>query len=470
MVDLQEEMENMNSKTYKYNEGVDYMSDANNWLCVHVTKYEPKKNSDGDLSIETTGMATGYKLPRATVHFTLNQIVHSHMGGNWDNTPIVVLVPYKDIVGKNGNPQEIALEDTYFTPNPETGLALPESSYIVKPNPDMTELFEIGSNGATYKTGGYTSKQIEEILQYFCSDDEKKEYENCTKGIVSDYDVPWILNKEKRLIKAYEMAKDKKAFLRGMLEEKKFEILNYCLRNAVVKMAMRKMGYHYVLAHEGEVSKKVAEVAISAGISGNSGDKGHSASVEHKLQQHGCMLNDLVDVLKTKDINIIYEYLTEKETPLSSDIIANILSDKPIPDVYKTYEEVYKDYATRFKKNYESEKSRGYFTDNDKNFWTIGLKKLDKESIKEYNPYLHSTLFLQARRVSVECKNALKELRQDAKAFASLKQLLENHKKKDDNIDDILKELYRVNKDNPLLKDNDFLSMFQSKNSTKNKE
>ena len=35
-----------------------YMSKMRNWCCVHTTRYEPKKNNDCYLYIETTDMAT----------------------------------------------------------------------------------------------------------------------------------------------------------------------------------------------------------------------------------------------------------------------------------------------------------------------------------------------------------------------------------------------------------------------------
>ena len=78
-----------------------YMSYMENWLCVHATNYKPKKNKNGQLSIQTTAMASGNKMARATVHVTLNHIVGGHMFGNWDSMPIVILAPYNDVVKEN---------------------------------------------------------------------------------------------------------------------------------------------------------------------------------------------------------------------------------------------------------------------------------------------------------------------------------------------------------------------------------
>jgi len=51
------------------------MSDTDNWVCVHATKYDPKCNFDGERYIETTATATNYRCPRATIHSTLNWVV-----------------------------------------------------------------------------------------------------------------------------------------------------------------------------------------------------------------------------------------------------------------------------------------------------------------------------------------------------------------------------------------------------------
>ena len=57
---------------------VEYMSDVNNWVLVHATKYMPLKNENGQFYIPTTAMATQFEIPRSTVHFTLNHIVTNH--------------------------------------------------------------------------------------------------------------------------------------------------------------------------------------------------------------------------------------------------------------------------------------------------------------------------------------------------------------------------------------------------------
>ena len=454
---LTEEMNRVQIRMYDYGEGLDYMSDMKNWVCVHLTKYEPKRNADDDLCIETTGMATGYKLPRGTVHVTLNKTVGNVMGGNWDEAAIVILAPYNDVVRKNGNPQEIAMEDTYFAPNPDTGLVLPDSTYIIRPDPKSEKLFEIGEHGATYKTDNYTKEEIEEILSLDDGGLEKAKYEQYLTGDIPEYDVKLILGYDRKLIKLYDNAKDKKAFMRGVLEESKFVILNHLLRNAVVKMSLEKMGYHYVNAHEDNITGKVAEVARDAGISGDSGNKGHSCSVEIELEHHGCMIASLADVLKSKNVDDIYDYLTEYKRPLSDEITANILSDTPLPDIHETFEKVYNDYVERCKAHFEMDRDSNYVPEEVMKRRERTIRNMEK-GLKEYCPNLDTTLHRHSKRMKLECTQALKELRQDKEAFAALKERLSRSQEPEKDIDDEIKEMFGKQMDGP--ENDSFMSMF----------
>ena len=185
-----EELERLHSRRSwngEREEDKQYMSDMNNWLCVHVTRYMPQQNSSGKLAIQTTAMATDYELPRATVHMTINQVVHAHGAGSWNDVPFVVLAPYNDIVKENGNPAEVACEDTFFIPDTDTGLVLPDSTCIVKP--DNSTLFSIGDKVATYKTDNFTEQEIETILS-FVSPYDRMLYENYSKGEVKEYEIP----------------------------------------------------------------------------------------------------------------------------------------------------------------------------------------------------------------------------------------------------------------------------------------
>ena len=420
---LKEELEQIRHQIYKYGEGEDYMSDMANWVCVHVTKYEPKPNKDGNLAIKTTAMATDYELPRATVHVTLNQVVSNNMGGNWDEAGIIILAPYNDIVEKNSNPQEVAVEDTYFIPNPDTGLVLPETTYIIRPglDPKSDKLFEITEHGISYKSEGYTQEEIEEILSF--NDYKKERYEKYLRGDFFEGEIKSILGYDEKLIKYYENAPDKKAFMSGVLQEERLSILNSILRNEVVKIGLAEMGYCYVSAHEDKVSGKVAKVAREAGLQGNSGNKGHSCSLEHDLDMVGCRLASMSQIFKDKDIETITDYLEESWVPFSQEIISSIISDTPIPDVYPVFAKVFEERCDQIKSSYEI-----WHQDEDsatKEAFMKAQDELKKKGIKAYNPFLDTTLHRHAKRITLEINQALSELkREDPKDYERLKKHL----------------------------------------------
>lgn len=418
---LQEENKRLEGKIYEYDEGKEYMSDMGNWVIVHLTKYEPKSNPKGELYIETTAMATGYEQPRATVHVAINQVVGNILGGNWDAAPVVVLAPYNDVVEKNGNPQEVAVEDTYFIPNPDTGLVLPNSAYIVKPDPNSDKLFELGEHGATYKTDNYTKEEIEDILSL--DPWNRDTYDKYASGNVSESEAKTALGNNEKLVKFYQNAKDKKAFMRGIFEEKRFELLNKMLRDFVVKMSLEKMGYHYVYAHEDDVSGKVAEVAREAGMRGNSGNKGHSFSLEHELEEHGVALVSWVNILKRKDYNQIYECMTKFPGPINNSIMDNILFDKEIPDFYKSFENVFDDSVARRKKWYEIDKQSGALDETREKLWQIELRNLEN-GLHGYNPFLDKMIHRHSKRMRLECVQALKDLKQNPEDYAQFKKRL----------------------------------------------
>ncbi len=394
MIDLKEDLEHLPHKEYfGDNGGLSYMSDTSNWVCVHLTKYKPKTNSDGNLCIQTTAAATNYKYPRATVHVTLNQRVSNHGYGNWNGASIVILAPYNDVVAKNGNPQEVAAEDTYFIPDPDTGLVLPESAHIIQPGDTGGELFVLDEHGATYKTDKYTDEEIEKILALNGWD--KDTYEKYLKGDVPDYEVDRILGYDDKLRKVYDKAKDKPAFIRGIMEEDRFTILNKLLRDYVTQKVMDKMGYHYVHAHEDDVSGKIAEVARAAGIRGNSGNKGHSCSVEHEMDRIGQNFMGLVEAVKSKNVDDICQCMESQMNPLNNQIVLSLISDSPMPNFYRAFEKA---------AIHEGE-----------------------ENIKNYNPRLCTVLRRFIKRTTNEFMQAMKELKKNPQDYNALIKRLRNY-------------------------------------------
>lgn len=410
--------------------GLNYMENMDNWVCVHVTKYEPKLDDKGQPFIQTTAMATDNTLPRASVHVTLNKVVSSHMGGNWDAAPIVVLAPYRDIVRENGNPQEISVDDTYFIADPDKGLLLPDSTYIIRGDPNADKLFDISEHGATYKTDHYTPEEVDEILSI--SNWDRDTYEKYMQGDVPESNVEWLLGFDKKLMWTYEQSKDKKAFLRGILEEDRFVILNKLLRDEVVQMGLEKMGYNYVWSHEDAVSDRVADIAREHGIRGCGNDKGHSCSMESDMEIVGCQLTNLVDVLKSKDAEKIGQYLKNSEWAPCKEVALNITEDKPLPDFYEIYQSV-------LEERIELEKRQAEYDEQGKDEHLADAQKLEKGGIKAYHSFLDVVLRRHAKKMNDEAAKALNDLKQNPKEYAKLQQYLKNGNEKFEILDYLVK-------------------------------
>lgn len=425
-IDKRVQMENLNDKTESLRKaiyasksyGLEYMSDPKNWVCVHLTKHEPKIDSEGKRCIETTAMATDYMLPRASVHVTLNQIVGNNLGGNWDGASVIVLAPYKDVVRLNGNPQEVATEDTYFIPDPDKGLMLPSSTYIIKPDNSTGKLFTVGKKKATYKTDNYTREDIDAILAL--SDNwDKDKYEKYMNGDVPDGQAEWLLGHDEKLIKLYKNAKDKKAFMRGLMEEDRFTLLNKILRDAVMKAAIEKMGYHYVYSHEDNISGRVAEVADKAGLRANSGNKGHSFSIEHDMEIEGCRMIALNKFLKEKSFVDIYDYLLNSNDPAAEKLISHIVSATPLPNYYTFYEKVFKNKIDAIKRMSE-------FYPHEKEKHLAYAEKLTRGGIKVYSMNLDRVLRRHAKKMQKETEKILEDMKKDTKGYALFKKRLCN--------------------------------------------
>ena len=263
----------------------DYMSDTKHWCVVHTTRYMPLHHDDGTMYIPSTAMATNFEKPRTTVHTTFNHTVRSHgNGGAWKDMPIVVLAPYDDIVKENGNPVEIATNDTFWSVGPTKGFVLPDTAYVVRPSNDV--LFNIGEHEATYKRDNYTEEEIKTIVEMM-DPYEREEFEKYENVDFTDYEVEQMASSDKRIKKMYDSAKDKRAFLRGLFEESRFDIISHYLRDIVVRMTMEKMGFRELqsISDNSEPNEAVVDTALNMGIRAYAVNKGHSDSFYADLER-----------------------------------------------------------------------------------------------------------------------------------------------------------------------------------------
>lgn len=375
------------------------------WVCVHATKYMPQKNKDGNYFIQTTAMATDYEIPRSTVHVALNHIVYSHMSGNWDEMPFIILAPYVETVEINGNPTMVQTQDTYFTPNPDTGLVLPKNTFIVKADKNAKELFNIGDHVSTYKVGNYTPEETEEILQIAAHNNEFEyelfNYNRYSRGELND--------PEKADIPEFNEEKDKVAYVKDYCEKRKNAILTQILRRSVVAITMNKMGYNY-----GTVDDfGAAEIATASGLQSNTGKLAHSSSLEKTIESNGFLLSQLPHLLRSNNFENIYSWLIHDRQgiPFGEDtmrpeivkkfIINHILQDK-MPDFYDMYTELFEDY---------NESLKGHA--KDMQLSEPGYEIKIYGSLKEYNPYLDTVVRRSADRMNQEYKTVFEKLKQN---------------------------------------------------------
>ena len=319
-----------------------YMADKNNWLLVHCTHYMPQKNENGELVIQNTAAATDGEIPRATVHFTLNHTVGDNSGGSWTDKGIVVLTPYDSVVEKNNKPVGFSVDDTFFSVGADAGLVLPEDARIVKPVIDGP-LYQIGEKVSTYKTDNFTDDEIE-LIKSWISDSYLWYYDRYDKG---DMLIEWR-QMPTEIVKAYEMAKDKKAFIRGFCEEKKYEILNSALRNKVVAETAKKMGYRTISRNEGnlwDVSRKIQSIALHDRLNIAS----HAATFYSVAEDYGLDLLDLLDKLSNVERNDDLINLVYKNTCISSLVLTNETDYKGV--IYSQYEKKFTKYLKDYKEN-----------------------------------------------------------------------------------------------------------------------
>ena len=330
---------------------VKYMSDMNNWVMVHATKYMPRRLSDGSLAIPTTAMATNYDVPRATVHTTLNHIVDANSGGNWNDMSVVILAPFNDVVGKNENPIEVSLLDTYFAPDVKTGLVLPPSAHIVRAGdvPDG-KLFDVQKNETVYKIDGFTDSEKQQIIArmgYMARD----RYMKLERGDIKDWEVKQALMfAGPTAQKMYDGARDKSAFLRGMFIDEQNAILANTVRDMAVDQTIRDMGYRRITSRSdaGDVAQQVAKTALANKMSGNASNKGHFNSILAKLEWTYGDLTEFFNkelVSQSSDFDKLYNYISSelnkrKPSAQITDFVNDITGVAPL-DFHKYFNDTF---------------------------------------------------------------------------------------------------------------------------------
>ncbi len=345
-------------KPFNEEEQSDYISNPDNWLLVHATNYMPKNNR-----MQTTAMARNWSAPRATVHFTLNHVVQAHIGGNWDDRPIIILTPYHDTVQENGKPVGFSAVDTYFSPDADSGLKLPKSARIVHPGsvPDG-HLFQIKNNETIYKSDNYTDDEINEILTLMTPQD-RKIYDDMLSGNLQQHQITSLLEHDYsgKMKAAYESAKDKQSFLSGLMAETRYQMLTHFVRQMATHMTIERMGFREITQtfDAGKVLERAADTAYNTGIKrATASNKGHSNSIYARMEdiyawfsildediQHATTPQELQDIIDSrtrsfygKRIFLLFAKPIIERHPISEDQIYAIF-EEDFADYYKRYYE-----------------------------------------------------------------------------------------------------------------------------------
>lgn len=131
--------ENENNERYREIEALK-LSDI---AFVHSTKYDIDRDEKGVIILRSHAHHSENSenpYPRATLHFTTNAEVESHLFGKWSKSNKLIVTAGQSIVDANGLPARMNTIDTYWSINPGQPLRL-EGASVVEPKSDLDQLF-----------------------------------------------------------------------------------------------------------------------------------------------------------------------------------------------------------------------------------------------------------------------------------------------------------------------------------------
>jgi hypothetical protein len=101
------------------------------------------------------------------------------------------------------------------------------------------------------------------------------------------------------------------------------------------------------------------------------------------------------------------------------------LNDKPVPDIYQSFESYWDMKVEYSKKSYQRYAKEKFVSEELLQNLKQNVEKMAL-GIKGYNPHLDTMLHRFSRRMTLECNQALNELRKNPEIYAELKQRLSN--------------------------------------------
>ena len=130
---------------------------------VHSTEHELSHDATGTLVLKAASQHRDDQLPRATLHFTVNGQVTSHLGGQWSDKNKLIVTNLQNILDADGLPQCMNAVDTYYALDPGQSLRLPGAK-VIESRTDQTELVAADGDHVTYKDRqAYSDQEKAEI-------------------------------------------------------------------------------------------------------------------------------------------------------------------------------------------------------------------------------------------------------------------------------------------------------------------
>jgi hypothetical protein len=142
-------------------------------ITVRVMKFKPDMSEDGmSFILKSPFDATKGEILRTSSHFTLNHKVSSHMYGDWDTAPYILLTPLAKMIENNGQPENFNTVDTWWNLHPGQGLVIPVSDAIyIEKVENLPCLFEKQVNGSILvKSKNFTEADISDIQEMLRED------------------------------------------------------------------------------------------------------------------------------------------------------------------------------------------------------------------------------------------------------------------------------------------------------------
>jgi TP901 family phage tail tape measure protein len=102
---------------------------------IHSTKYPVVRDKNGNVVLHTYGdqnIGTDVAYPRASLHFTLEDTVKSHMQGQWDSAQNKIVSRLSTMIDDSGLPYQLNSTDTWWMRNPGQPLKISDAS-VIKP-------------------------------------------------------------------------------------------------------------------------------------------------------------------------------------------------------------------------------------------------------------------------------------------------------------------------------------------------